>query len=122
MIWVATENGLNRFDGNKFTTYTHKIGDKHSLSHNYVSTLFEDSKGHLFIGTYGGVQLYHPDTDTFSEIPIFEDGTPYNQHVVAIVENNNGKLLVTGHRLVEMTIVNDTLKVKKLVNQTILLA
>ena len=114
MIWVATENGLNRFDGNKFTTYTHKIGDKHSLSHNYVSTLFEDSKGHLFIGTYGGVQLYHPDTDTFSEIPIFEDGTPYNQHVVAIVENNNGKLLVTGHRLVEMTIVNDTLKVKKI--------
>lgn len=47
MIWVATEDGLNRFDGAKFTTYKHEQGNTKSLSHNYIRTLFEDNQGHL---------------------------------------------------------------------------
>src|SRR5574344_934967 len=66
MIWVATENGLNRFDGSKFQTYYHDPANPHSIAHNYVTGLFEDSEGHLFIMTYGGLQLYRPETDDFS--------------------------------------------------------
>lgn len=46
-IWIATENGLNRYDGAKVTIYKHDPNDPHSLSHNYVRTLFEDAKGRL---------------------------------------------------------------------------
>ena len=67
MIWVATEDGLNRYDGAKFTTYKHNPEDVHSLSHNYVRRIFEDSKGHIYIGTHNGVQVYNPATDTFSD-------------------------------------------------------
>ena len=51
-IWIATEDGLNRYDGAKFTIYKHEPNNEHSLAHNFVRTVFEDSKGHLLIGTY----------------------------------------------------------------------
>lgn len=44
MIWIATENGLNKFDGNKMTSYFHHRGDAHSLSNNFVNTLFVVAK------------------------------------------------------------------------------
>ena len=34
MIWVATEDGLNRYDGSKFTQYLHDPDDPHSLASN----------------------------------------------------------------------------------------
>ena len=30
-MWIATENGLNKFDGYRFTTYYHNSGDTTSL-------------------------------------------------------------------------------------------
>lgn len=65
-IWIATEDGLNRYDGSKFTIYKHDPNNEHSLCHNYVRALFEDSKGRLFVGTYNGLQMYNPATDSFS--------------------------------------------------------
>ena len=44
MIWVATEDGLHRYDGAKFTIYKHHPEDNYSLSHNYVRRIFEDSQ------------------------------------------------------------------------------
>ena len=113
MIWIATENGLNRFDGNKFTSYFFNPANTHSLCHNYVSYLFEDSHGRLFIGTYGGLQLYFPDTDSFSDIASYEDGKLFNQHINGIVETDDGRLIVTGHRIVELKVIGDKLIVNK---------
>lgn len=42
-IWVATEDGLNRYDGAKFTIYKHDPNNEHSLAHSFVRTVFEDS-------------------------------------------------------------------------------
>ena len=44
-IWIATENGLNKFDGTRFSIYRHNATDSTSLKNNYVRTLFEDSRG-----------------------------------------------------------------------------
>ena len=40
-IWIATEYGLNRFDGLRFSNYKHISGDSTSIKNNYVRTLFE---------------------------------------------------------------------------------
>jgi signal transduction histidine kinase/ligand-binding sensor domain-containing protein len=53
-MWFGTENGLNKYDGYSFTTYKHDPDNPRSLSHNQVSSLFEDSSGALWVGTYGG--------------------------------------------------------------------
>ena len=110
MIWIATENGLNKFDGNKMTSYFHHRGDAHSLSNNFVNTLFVDSQGHLFVGTHAGVQMYLPQTDNFTPTTINkETGKPFDQNVTAIVELPDGKLLASGYQIVQLHIEGDQL-------------
>ena len=58
IIWIATEDGLNRYDGAKFSVYKHNAYDEHSLLNNYVRILFEDTKGAFLIGTLNGLQAY----------------------------------------------------------------
>lgn len=53
-IWIGTQDGLNRFDGYKFTHYKHDPKDPQSISHNNILAILEDSQGMLWIGTYGG--------------------------------------------------------------------
>ncbi|MDH3208579.1 MAG: PAS domain S-box protein, partial [Gemmatimonadota bacterium] len=53
-IWLATPDGLSRFDGYDFVTYRHIEDDPTSLRHNHVWCLLEDREGRLWAGTDGG--------------------------------------------------------------------
>lgn len=53
-IWLATENGLCRFDGYNFINYNNRINDLYSLSYNHVFSLLEDKNGIIWVGTLGG--------------------------------------------------------------------
>lgn len=100
VIWIATEDGLNRYDGAKFSVYKHEEGMNSSLIDNNVRTIYEDSKGHFLIGTQRGLQLYDPATELFKEIPIlYQTGTNMNAHISMILERKNGDLLIgtAGH-------------------------
>lgn len=66
-IWLATNDGLNRFDGYNFTVYKPNVGDQTSLSNNVVKTVYEDREGDIWIGTAGGgLCLYNPEKDDFT--------------------------------------------------------
>lgn len=100
VIWIATEDGLNRYDGAKFSVYKHEEGMNSSLIDNNVRTIYEDSKGHFLIGTQRGLQLYDPATEHFKEIPIlYQTGVNMNAHISMILERKNGDLLIgtAGH-------------------------
>jgi signal transduction histidine kinase/ligand-binding sensor domain-containing protein/DNA-binding response OmpR family regulator len=66
MIWVATEDGLCRYNGSRFVTYRNIPSNPRSLSHNFIRTVCADSVGNVVIGTIGGVQVYNIHTDDFS--------------------------------------------------------
>jgi ligand-binding sensor domain-containing protein len=53
-LWFATQDGLNRYDGYECKVYSHEPGDAQRLASNYIWTLWEDPKGDLWIGTFGG--------------------------------------------------------------------
>ncbi|HWV73283.1 MAG TPA: two-component regulator propeller domain-containing protein [Pseudosphingobacterium sp.] len=53
-LWVATEDGLNRFDGTNFKVYRHDKNNPYSLRANHVTALHESPDGSLWIGTNGG--------------------------------------------------------------------
>jgi len=50
-IWLGTDNGVVRFNGSSFTSFTVETG---SLKDNEVWALLEDNEHALWIGTYGG--------------------------------------------------------------------
>jgi ligand-binding sensor domain-containing protein/two-component sensor histidine kinase len=76
-LWIGTQDGLNRFDGNSFKVYKNDPFDSTTLTHNWVWTVEEDQHGNIWIGTFQGlckyirkeerfVQYYHNPQDAGS--------------------------------------------------------
>ncbi|MCF0190857.1 MAG: response regulator [Marinilabiliaceae bacterium] len=97
-VWVATEDGLNRFDGSDFFVYRTKatdvFHDGSGLNANYIQTMFEDSQKNLWIGTIRGLQRYNRTSDSFETIPIVAIGDTIAAHVTGIVEDNEGQIWI----------------------------
>jgi len=65
-MWFGTQAGLNKFDGYKFTVYTHTTNDSQSIAANHIVGLCEDNGGTLWAATLlAGVSQYVPASETF---------------------------------------------------------
>ena len=67
-IWVATHEGLDRFDRETetFTHFVHNDADPGSLSDSWVWPIFEDREGTLWVGTFrGGLNMFDPAKSAF---------------------------------------------------------
>lgn len=53
-VWIATKEGLGRFDGQRFEVWRHDPMDPGSLADDDISSVVEDRYGRLWIGTWGG--------------------------------------------------------------------
>jgi signal transduction histidine kinase/ligand-binding sensor domain-containing protein/DNA-binding response OmpR family regulator len=99
-IWVATEDGLNRFDGIKFTVYRHDKANAPGVSSNFIHVLFEDNAGRMYTGSIHGLQYYDQATDSFETIPLMIGQSKLgNVRVLTICQRQNGDILVgtSGH-------------------------
>ncbi|WMS87030.1 EAL domain-containing protein [Pleionea litopenaei] len=66
-LWLATQDGLNRFDGYDVTTFKHDPENPHSISDNFIWSITEDREGYLWIGTAkGGLNRFDPKTEIFT--------------------------------------------------------
>lgn len=96
-LWIATNGGLNRYNGYSFRTYTSKVGDTESISNSRTICLLEDSKKRLWVGTIGGgLNRYMWQTDSFISYRNDEaDSTSLsNNRVMALAEDPSGNLWV----------------------------
>jgi ligand-binding sensor domain-containing protein len=71
-MWFGTHDGLNRYDGIRFTLYRNDRNDPHSLASNWVFSLGEDKAGNIWIGSEG-LNLYNPVMDKMTRIPVNPD-------------------------------------------------
>ena len=92
-LWIATEDGLNRFDGLNFKIYRNIPGNTYSLTSNFVRSLYVDSSGRLWVGTINGLLRYNYMKDYFDEVELFRDTTRLRPHVTSIIEMSSGNLL-----------------------------
>ena len=94
-LWVATKDGLNRYDGYNFKVFSNNPFEPYSLAENEVTSLFEDSRGWLWIGLKSkGVDIYHNKTGRFHHFTIAPDKLLDNgvSDVVRFVETADGAI------------------------------
>lgn len=86
-IWLATWEGIIRFDGQTFTNFTNKEG----LRRFHVFAVLEDSKGNLWFGTIGA-GVYRYDGKIFTNFTI-KDGLA-NDRIGCIYEDKKGVIWI----------------------------
>lgn len=96
VTWFATEDGLDKFDGARFTVYRHRQGDATSLNANEILSLHEDKSGNLWVGTSGGsLSLYDRKKDAFISIPTGVSSNAISNNVIRnICSDYDGKIWV----------------------------
>tara|TARA_R110002126_G_scaffold290897_1_gene449378 strand:- start:4708 stop:8682 length:3975 start_codon:yes stop_codon:yes gene_type:complete len=90
-IWMATYDGLNRYDGYRIENFFHDNNNVASLSSNRIRTLFEDQKKRVWIGTDGyGLNYYSLEDGKIARIK-----APNNYDIINdIKQNSKGEILV----------------------------
>ena len=90
-IWVATLDGLNRFDGFNFRHID--TGEGESCS--FASTIYEDREGMIWIGAHNGAFIYDPSTEHLHRlIAKRPDGTTVNQPVIQFLSDKEGNIMM----------------------------
>ena len=71
LLWFATWNGLNRFDGVRFKNYKLQWGSPAGLSNSRIDYVQADRLGRIWGVTYSHhVSLFNPLTESFTRIPV----------------------------------------------------
>jgi len=94
-IWLATLNGLVRYDGYNFKIYHPDIDNDASIQSNLIVSIFEDKKGDLWIGGLDGLSKYNRENDSFRFFSLskFQSDTLRGRlGVMGISEDNAGTL------------------------------
>jgi ligand-binding sensor domain-containing protein len=66
-IWIGTEGGLNRYDGQRIVAYKRDVRNPNSLSHNIIRALCLGRDGILWLGTEsGGLNRFEPRSERFA--------------------------------------------------------
>ncbi|HEX2976148.1 MAG TPA: two-component regulator propeller domain-containing protein, partial [Bacteroidales bacterium] len=90
-IWIATGEGLNRYDSYGFKIY-YSDKSENSIQSNDVRSLQVTSGNRLYVGTTGGLCLFRPEYDDFTRI-FFGDESIGEVH--DILQTTSGKILVS---------------------------
>jgi signal transduction histidine kinase/ligand-binding sensor domain-containing protein/DNA-binding response OmpR family regulator len=94
-IWIATNGGLNKFDGHNFVIYQNVPLNTNSLNNDAVFSVFVDSKGKVWVGTEWGLHSYNKNTDNFVRYPIKYRNWNLQPMVTAILEDKSNNLWLT---------------------------
>ena len=68
-LWFATQDGLNKYDGRKFTYYNKQFEDITKPTNSRLGKIYVDRKGDIWIITISGtLEKYNPVDDSFKTI------------------------------------------------------
>ncbi len=89
-IWIATREGLNRYNGNTMDVFRPIPNDSNSLGENLILHVCGDKNGYVYIHTQNGINEFNLRTGTMRSIQRkFTDGIAYGIQNLWIAENNS---------------------------------
>lgn len=96
-MWFGTNDGLNKYDGYKFTYYKYDPANPKSIGLGRVRALYIDKKGRLWAGTdQGGLYLYRAQYDNFKRYPrsLERDAKGLYSSIRDILETTDGRMWI----------------------------
>lgn len=93
-LWIATGNGLNRFDGNAFDQFFNDPADPNSLPGNEINTLYSDRRKQLWVGTSDGISRFDPVKQEFYNYYPDSSNGKCGRWFLTMQEDHTGKLWV----------------------------
>ena len=92
-LWVGTNNGLSRFNGNVWKTYS----TPEEFSFANIQTIYEDKRANLWIGTKNN-GLFLIDGASVKKYYKSKSKVVKNLNIVSICEDENGNILIASKK------------------------
>ena len=95
-LWIATQDGLNRYDGYNFKPYRNNPLDLFSLSNNNINSICEDRYGNIWVGTNLGLSMLDRKTGKFNNYysKAIDPKTLSDNRIYCVYEDRNGTIWV----------------------------
>ena len=102
-IWIATRNGLCRYDGYEILTYYHQAEDPSTIGSSFIHALHVDIEGRLWASTEAGISMFRSASNDFRN---------YHTNGVCkyIAEDKEGRIIIGGACLYEYDAKVDSLR------------
>ncbi len=100
-LWIGTQEGLYRFDGNTMREYQSNVFDEASLPNNSINSIIEDKNGNLWIGSESYLIFYNRKDDNFKGY--YKDITSFS---LFCTEDGTVWVNLRGSGLVKISICN----------------
>src|SRR5690348_6271537 len=97
-IWLTSFiGGVHKYDGTRFTTYTHDPHNPNSLARNWTECIARDSTNFLWVGTWGsGLDRFDPAANIFKHFRHDPNNREsiMNDTVTALLVDHSGNLWI----------------------------
>jgi signal transduction histidine kinase/ligand-binding sensor domain-containing protein/DNA-binding response OmpR family regulator len=91
-VWLAQINGLQQFDGFDFVKYSFTPGDSNAISDNFITSIYEDHIGNIWIGTFSnGLEMFDKKKEVFHHFR----HDPKNHNTISSNNIPRGKKVIT---------------------------
>jgi len=95
-IWMATQNGLQRYDGQRFMNWHKTFGNPFSLPSDNVAKILEDHANNIWVACHNGVALLNPSNYLMQRVPIDLDSSFTDLNIYNFFEDSKRRIwLVT---------------------------
>ena len=118
-MWFGTHDGLNKYDGYRFTVYKPDSKKKGSISSNLIFTITGDNENNLWVGTTGnGLNFYNHSTESFVQYKNSKDNDSSlsNDHVTKVFLDSKNRLWVgtnNGLNMLDLEITQDSIRFQR---------
>lgn len=95
-IWIATDDGLYRYDGHNFESYRRDRENSNSLPNNFIQSVHIDKSNKIWVLTDYGIGVYNYKEDSFTSLLPYVDSVGLNyRSVTSITEGDEFKVVGT---------------------------
>lgn len=112
-MWFATHDGLNRYDGYRFTVHKSNPEDPSTISDNFITALCEPQhspRWEIWVGTRAGLNQFDPHTGRFTR-HLHDPARPESlsdNEVTEILEDRRGRLWIGTRRGLNLMVPSST--------------